>query len=136
MHFTQQQIQTVIIICVFADEATVKNFNANHQGGTVVLFQWYADENLTQPSTAFNYFLLTRLRQGFFEVNITRNFSDALCPNSTTQTMLCYEWDGFAAGAVYSVWIEMVYSYPVTGGRVTLTVTIPTGVHGIACMCT
>ena len=109
-----------------ADEAIVKNFTAFHQGDTTVLFQWHASVNLTQAGTAFSYFHLTRLRQGFSEeTNITLA---ALCSNST-MTEFCHKWEGFAAGANYSVWIEMVYSYPATGGRVGLTVTIPPGVY-------
>ena len=88
--------------------------------------------NITQNSTEFSYFLLTRQRQGSVdEENINLSIREALCPSSTMLTVFCYEWDEFAAGAVYSVWIEMVYSYPATGGRVTLTVTIPTGAHNI-----
>ena len=109
----------------------MKNFTAYPQGGTVLL-QWHADMNITQTNTTFRYFHLTRQHQGSFEEeNVTLSLNDAPCHNSTTQTSFCYEWDGFAAGAVYSVWIEMVYSYPATGGRVTLTVTIPTGAHNI-----
>ena len=110
-----------------SDEATVTNFTANPQSNSKVLFQWHADVNLTQSGTRFSYFRLTRLRQGYPEEDPALNLTGALCPNSTTQTSFCYEWNGFAAGAVYSVWIEMVYSYPATGGRVILTVTNPKG---------
>ena len=106
----------------------MKNFTASLQGGTTLLFQWYADVNLTQDGTAFSYFRLTRLRQGLVEVeNVTLSLGDAQCFNYS-MTEFCHEWEGFAAGVSYSVWIEMVYSYPATGGRVDLTVTIP-GVH-------
>ena len=64
------------------------------------------------------------------EVNVTLPLRDAQCSNITV-TDFCHEWEGFAAGDSYSVWIEMVYSYPATGGRVTLTVTIPPGVHAV-----
>ena len=111
------------------DEATVRNFTASLQGDTAVLFQWYADVNLTQDGTAFSYFRLTLLRQGFPEVvNANLSLGDAQCSNSS-MTEFCHEWEGFAAGVRYSVWIEMVYSYPATGGRVDLTVTIPSGVY-------
>ena len=112
----------------------MKNFTASLQGGTTLLFQWYADVNLTQDRTAFSYFRLTRLRQGLVEVeNVTLSFGDAQCFNYS-MTEFCHEWEGFAAGVSYSVWIEMVYSYPATGGRVDLTVTMP-GVH-ICCVLT
>ena len=116
------------------DEATVKNFTASLQGDSTLLFQWYADVNLTQDGTAFSFFRLTRLRQGFVEVeNATLSLGDAQCSNSS-MTNFCHEWEGFAAGVSYSVWIEMVYSYPATGGRVDLAVTMP-GVH-ICCVLT
>ena len=117
------------------DEATVKKFAAFLQGDTTVLFQWHADVNLTQDGIAFSSFHLTRLRQGFVEeVGITLSLRDAQCPNSA-KTKFCYEWEGFAAGVSYSVWIEMVYSYPATGGRVDLIVTIP-GIYICVCVCT
>ena len=115
-----------------ADEATVKNFTAFHQGDTTVLFQWHAPVNLTQTGSTFRHFHLTRLRQGFPEEVNTLTLRDAQCSNSA-QTEFCHEWEEFAAGANYSVWIEMVYSYPATGGRVDLTVTIP-GVY-LLCIC-
>ena len=105
----------------------MKNFTVSFQGNTTVIFQWYADANLTQDGTAFSYFRLTRLRQGFVEVeNVTLSLRAAQCSNSS-MTEFCHDWEGFAAGISYSVWIEMVYSYPATGGRVGLAVTIPSG---------
>ena len=111
-----------------SDEATVKRFTATLQGNTVVLFQWHAAADLTRNGIAFSYFRLTRMREGFPE-DVTLPLRDAQCSN-ITMTDFCHEWEGFAAGDSYSVWIEMVYSYPATGGRVTLTVTTP-GVNAV-----